>query len=127
MPLISAERISTVADMNVAEPGNHKDVRALCSSVMSTSLLAYATLRSLGRSAALNPGVRLPPDAPARTRPRGISAIPHSFPRFTAAHGLQREQNLTGLTPKRPLITGQSVKRISRQVTQADKRHCEVF
>ena len=127
MPLISAERISTVADMNVAEPGNHKDVRALCSSVMSTSLLAYATLRSLERSAALNPGVRLPPDAPAPPAAREYQRY------LTLSQVLRRPTDcsvnriLTGLTPKRPLITGQSVKRISRQVTQADKRHCEVF
>lgn len=79
--------MTTVAEMKVAEPSNHKAVRALCSSVSSTSLLAYARPEIAGAQLHL---VELgefgfsPSDAPARKRPRGnindTSLFPKVYP-----------------------------------------------
>jgi len=49
-----------------------------------------------------------------------------AFPGLTPAQSLQREENLTGLTPKRPLITRQTVERVGGEIAEADKRFCEI-
>jgi hypothetical protein len=63
---------------------------------------------------------------PASRRDGPGSTQPSSLPRFAAIETLQREQDLTSLTPKGRLIAAQPVKRTGRQVGQADKRACEI-
>src|SRR6516165_3613014 len=57
---------------------------------------------------------------------RAGSKQPSSFPRFAAVETLQREQDLTGLTPKRGLIAAQPVEGIGRQIGEANKGAREV-
>jgi hypothetical protein len=62
-----------------------------------------------------------------RGRTHSDSAWSQSFPWFAPAEALQREQELTSLTPKRGLIAAQPVERIGRQVREADKGACEIL
>ena len=49
-----------------------------------------------------------------------------SFPWFAPIETLQGEQDLTGLAPEGSLVAAQPVKRIGRQVCEADKGACEI-
>jgi hypothetical protein len=62
--------------------------------------------------------------APRRQGPD--STQPSSFPRLAGVETLQREQDLTSLTPQHGLIPAQPVKGTGRQVGQADKGVCEI-